>query len=223
VDVEQLLTRASSALQEGAGDVLSGLVGTVAGVGEGVVDVALALMVSVYLLVDGPRFVDGSLRIVPSRERGRAVVLKDNATRVFGGYLRSQLALALIVGVAAAIGSAALGLPYALLLGVLAGLFELVPVVGSTLSAVPALLVALSMPFPKLLWVLLYFVILQQVEDHILAPRMSGQAVGLHPLAAMFALLAGVQVAGVVGGLLAVPVAGLVWALLRGSLERGTE
>jgi predicted PurR-regulated permease PerM len=146
-------------------------------------------------------------------------VLKDNATRVFGSYLRSQLALAVIVGVAAAIGSAALGLPYALLIGVLAGLFELVPVVGSTLSAVPALLVALSMPFPKVLWVLLYFVILQQVEDHVLAPRMSGQAVGLHPLAAMFALLAGVQVAGVVGGLLAVPLAGLVWALLRGSLE----
>jgi predicted PurR-regulated permease PerM len=109
---------------------------------------------------------------------------------------------------------ALLGLPYAIVLGVLAGLFELVPMFGPILSAVPAVIVALFLPFPTVVWVLLFFLVIQQVENNILVPRISGHAVGLHPLGAMFALLAGFQLAGVLGGLFAVPFAGVVWVLM---------
>jgi predicted PurR-regulated permease PerM len=85
---------------------------------------------------------------------------------------------------------------------------------GPILSAVPALLVALFQPFPTVLWVLLFFIAIQQVESNILGPRITGHAVGLHPLGAMFALLAGFQLAGVLGGLFAVPVAGIIWVLI---------
>ena len=109
---------------------------------------------------------------------------------------------------------ALLGLPYALVLGVLAGLFELVPMFGPILSVIPAVLVALFMPFPTVIWVVLYFVGIQQLENNVLAPRISGHAVGLHPLGAMFALLVGFQLAGLLGGLFAVPLAGVLWVLL---------
>jgi predicted PurR-regulated permease PerM len=124
------------------------------------------------------------------------------------------ITLAVIVGVLAGVGTAVLGLPYAIVLGMLAGLFELVPMFGPILSVVPAVLVALFMPFPTVIWVLLYFLIIQQVENNVLAPRISGHAVGLHRLGAMFALLAGFQLAGLLGGLFAVPLAGVLWVLL---------
>jgi predicted PurR-regulated permease PerM len=85
---------------------------------------------------------------------------------------------------------------------------------GPILSAVPAVLVALFLPFPTVVWVVLFFLAIQQIENNVLAPRISGRAVGLHPLGAMFALLAGFQLAGVLGGLFAVPVAGVVWVLM---------
>jgi predicted PurR-regulated permease PerM len=105
---------------------------------------------------------------------------------VLGGYLRGQLTLALIIGVAAGVGTGLLGLPYAVVLGVLAGLFELVPMFGPILLVVPAVIVALFMPFPTVVWVILFFLAIQQVENNVLAPRISGHAVGLHPLGAMF-------------------------------------
>ena len=122
--------------------------------------------------------------------------------------------MAVTIGLMAGIGAALLGLQYAVVIGVLAGLFELVPMFGPILSAVPALLVALLQPFPTVLWVLLFFIAIQQFESNILGPRITGHAVGLRPLGALFALLAGFQLAGVLGGLFAVPVAGIVWVLI---------
>ena len=213
-DIDQLKAQAVSAIEQGGADVLKNLVGTLAEVGGMILDIVLALVISLYLLVDGPRFRERSLDIIPPRHRAKALFLQDNVSRVLGSYLRGQLTLALIIGVLAGVGTALLGLPYAVVLGVLAGLFELVPMFGPILSVVPAVLVALFMPFPTVVWVVLFFLAIQQVENNVLAPRISGHAVGLHPLGAMFALLAGFQLAGLLGGLFAVPLAGVLWVLL---------
>ncbi|MDQ3810900.1 MAG: AI-2E family transporter [Chloroflexota bacterium] len=213
-DVEQLKSQAASAVEKGGTDFLRNLVGTLAEVGGVILDIVLALVISLYLLVDGPRLGERSLAIIPSQHRAKALFLQDNVSRVLGGYLRGQLTLALIIGILAGVGTALLGLPYAVVLGVLAGLFELVPMFGPILSVVPAVLVALFMPFPTVVWVVLFFLVVQQIENNVLAPRISGHAVGLHPLGAMFALLAGFQLAGLLGGLFAVPLAGVLWVLL---------
>jgi hypothetical protein len=103
------------------------------------------------------------------------------------------LTLAAIVGLATGLGMSPLGPPYAVVLGVLAGLFELIPTFGPILSAVPAIIVALFLPFPTVIWVIVFFVAVQQLENNLLAPRLGGHAVGLHPLGAMFAPLAGFE------------------------------
>jgi predicted PurR-regulated permease PerM len=213
-DLDQLKAQAAFAIERGGTDVLKNLVGTLAEVGGMILDIVLALVISLYLLVDGRRFGERSLAMIPPQHRGKALFVQDNVARVLGGYLRGQLILAGIIGLVAGVGTALLGLPYAVVLGVLAGLFELVPMFGPILSAIPAVLVALFMPFPTVVWVLLFFLAIQQVENNVLAPRISGHAVGLHPLGAMFALLAGFQVAGLLGGLFAVPLAGVLWVLL---------
>jgi predicted PurR-regulated permease PerM len=213
-DLDQLKASATGAVEQGATDVLQHLVGTLAELGGMVLDFVLALVISLYLLVDGPGLGQRSLAAIPKQHRPKALFLQDNVSRVLGGYLRGQLTLAAVIGLATGVGMALLGLPYAVVLGVLAGLFELVPMFGPILSAVPAVIVALFLPFPTVVWVVLFFLVIQQIENNVLAPRISGHAVGLHPLGAMFALLAGFQLAGVLGGLFAVPFAGVVWVLM---------
>jgi predicted PurR-regulated permease PerM len=213
-DLQQLKAGAASAVQLGGTEVLQRLVGTLAEVGGMVLDVVLALVISLYLLVDGPGIARRCLAAIPVQHRSSALFLQENVSRVLGGYLRGQFTLAALIGLTTGLGTALLGLPYAIVLGVLAGLFELVPMFGPILSAVPAVLVALFLPFPTVVWVVLFFLAIQQIENNVLAPRISGHAVGLHPLGAMFALLAGFQLAGVLGGLFAVPFAGVVWVLM---------
>jgi predicted PurR-regulated permease PerM len=220
-DIEQIKAGATSAVQQGGTEVLGRLVGGLAEVGALLLDAVLCLVISVYLVVDGKRIRDRSLALVPAAHRDQMVFLQDNVARVLGGYLRGQLTLAAIVGILTGLGMSMMGLPYAIVLGVLAALFELVPMFGPILSAVPAVVVALFLPFPTVIWVVLFFLAVQQIENNLLAPRISGHAVGLHPLGAMFALLAGFQLAGVLGGLFAVPIAGVLWVLI-GAAYRNT-
>jgi predicted PurR-regulated permease PerM len=106
-------------------------------------------------------------------------------------------------------------------LGVLAGLLELVPIIGPIVAGAVAALVALTQPFPTVLWVIGAAILIQQLENNLLVPRISGGAVGLHPLAALLAVLVGAEVAGIVGAIFAVPVTGLAWAIWRA--EQTTE
>ncbi len=205
---------ATTAVEQAGTEVLKQLLTKVAELGGVVFDALLVLVISVYFVAGGAQFRQRTLALVPPGQRDRALFVEDNVARVLGGYLRGQLTLAAIIGVATGVGMTVLGLPYALVLGVLAGLFELVPMFGPILSAVPALIVALFLPLPTVVWVLLFFLAIQQIENNVLAPRISGHAVGLHPLGAMFALLAGFQLAGIIGGLFAVPIAGVLWVLL---------
>jgi predicted PurR-regulated permease PerM len=141
--------------------------------------------------------------------------VEGEARRVFGSYLRGQLILGLIVGTLSAVAYLVLGVPYAVFLGVLAGILELVPIVGPIVAGAAAALVALTQPFPLVLWVVLVAIAIQQIENNLLVPRISGQAVGLHPLAALLAVLIGVELAGLAGAIFAVPLTGLGWSLWR--------
>jgi len=214
LDLDSLRMQASTSVVGSADVVLGGLVGQAAAVGGALTDTILILVISVYLLAGAPAMHENTLRVVPTRYRGVHEFVRTSAARVIGGYLRGQLTMSLVIGVLAGVGTGLLGLPYFVVLGVLAGLFELVPMFGPVLSAVPAVIVALFMPWPTVLWVILLFLVIQQFESNFLGPRITGHAVGLHPLAALFALLVGFEVAGILGGLFAVPIAGVLWVLV---------
>jgi predicted PurR-regulated permease PerM len=183
-------------------------------VASSALDTVLVLVISFYLLLDGNRLRLAALAVVPSAHRDKLLFVQDSLGRVLGGYLRGQLLMALTLAVIVGALMQLLGMPYALVLGVLAGVFELVPMLGPILSALPALAVAVFQPFPTVLWVLLAFFVIQQFESNILAPRITAHAVGLHPLGAIFALMAGFEVGGPLGAVFAVPVAGFLWVLI---------
>ncbi len=178
------------------------------------IDVAIVLVVTFYLLLDARRFRLIILRALEPTNRQAARRVFYEISHVFGAYIRSQLIVALTLAVLVTVALSIIGLPYAVLLGAFAGIVELIPMLGPFLGAVPAILIASTQPFPTVLWTAIAFLVIQQFESNVLVPRLTGNAVGLHPLAAMLALLAGFEAAGIVGALFAVPIVGLIWVFI---------
>jgi predicted PurR-regulated permease PerM len=178
------------------------------------IDLVLVLVVTFYLLLDVRRLRATVLRwLEPSHRPGARRVFSEIA-RVFGAYVRAQLMVAASLGLLVAIVLIALGVPYALFLALFAALAELIPMVGPIAGAVPALLVAATLPLPTVIWVAIAFVLIQQIESNFLLPRLTGHAVGLHPVGSILALVLGFELGGVIGALFAVPLAGLAWVFV---------
>ncbi|MDQ2807963.1 MAG: AI-2E family transporter [Chloroflexota bacterium] len=200
------ISSTSTALLGGTLSVVTGVVGLVT-------DLFLILAITFYLIVDGGSIRSHILALFPARARERWFFIEATVNSVLGGYIRGQVVVALTVGAAAGLGSALLGVQYPLVIGLLAFLFEFIPLLGPVLGMIPAVLISLFQPFPLVLWVILYFIVLQQVESNLIVPRVSGRAVGLHPLGAMLALIAGVEVGGLGGALISVPLVGMLYVL----------
>ena len=188
-------------------------------VGAGILDVLVVFVLGIYFLASAPRVRRWVDSMIPTRQRAEFRRIELDAARLFGRYIRGQLLLGVIIGTVSAIAYLILGVPYAVFLGVLAGVLELVPIAGPIVAGAVAAVVSLTEPFPLVVWVVLAATAIQQLENHILVPRIAGTAVGLHPLAALLAVLVGVEVAGVVGALFAVPLTGLAWSIYRARVD----
>lgn len=188
---------------------LDSAVGVATAIAGGLVDTALVLVLGFWFMVDGRRMRDLATRLFPAPQRDKVRFVQDAVSAVLGAYIRGQLAMAAIIGLSAGLGSFLLGVRYPVLVGILAFLFELIPMVGPILASLPAIVISLFEPWPLVLYVIAFFVVMQVIENNVLAPRITGGAVGLHPVAALIAIVVGADLGGVVGALFAVPVAGI--------------
>ncbi|HET7077984.1 MAG TPA: AI-2E family transporter [Chloroflexia bacterium] len=213
VSITSLRDQLVGYLTSAGGSLLGGTLSVVTGLVTLATDIMLVLVIAFYLLLDGANMRNWALRFLPSRARERWFFIEATLNRVLGGYIRGQIIVALTVGVAAGLGCAVLGVQFPLVIGLLAFLFEFIPMVGPVLGMIPAVVIAAFQPLPLVLWVIIYFIVLQQVESNVIVPRVSGHAVGLHPLAALLALLAGVELGGLGGALIAVPIVGVLYVI----------
>lgn len=178
----------------------------------------LVIVLSVYMLVHGERIGNLVRRAMPPGNGSRDDDYPSLVTRAVAGYVRGQLLFSVVMGAGAGIGLWIYGLTgifpdgktYALAFGVFFGLMELVPYVGPFLGATPPVLVALFQDPLTALWVALLFVGLQQIEGHIASPLIFGHALRINPLLIIFALLFGFELFGILGSLVALPVAAIV-------------
>jgi predicted PurR-regulated permease PerM len=173
------------------------------------------LVFTFYMLLEGATVKRGFVVLFPASERARVITVLDRIGMKFGGWLRAQLLLSLSVAVPVAIGLTALRMPYPLLLAIIAGIGELIPMVGPTLGAAVAILVALSQQTWQLVGVIIFYLIVLNVEPHILVPRIMSQVVGMSPILTLVALLSGIKLLGILGGLLAVPIAAALQVIVR--------
>src|SRR5438105_12014927 len=179
-----------------------------------------------FLLKDADSFRRSALAMLPrGRLRWRGDELFQDINSTLAAYIRAQLTACLLIGVITSIGFALIGLPSPLVLGLIAGLLEFVPLVGPLLLAIlVALLALLHSGFGMALIVLLFLSVLRIVQDYAIYPRIIGVGIHLHPLAVILAILAGAELAGVAGVFLAIPVIAILTVSYRHWLEhRGSE
>lgn len=173
----------------------------------------LILLYSVYLTADGGKFIRGFINLAPLTYRPEFFELNRRIRAIWAAYFRGQFILALIIGVLTWVVGMSIGLPGALALGVIAGVMEILPNLGPILAAIPALLVALVQGsttldvsnFTFMLIVLGAYVLIQQLENNLVVPKVLGDAVELHPLIVMVAVVVGATTGGLLGALVAAP------------------
>jgi predicted PurR-regulated permease PerM len=213
--------------KQGAGGVL-GITGTGLAVARGVVTavagaVAIAFL-TFFMLLDGRRLVERFYNFLPDRSRPRWRRIGTEIHRTVGGYVTGNILISVIAGTASAIVLFVLGSAYAIALAVVVALLDLIPLAGATLAAVLVSTVA----FVELGWVrgviiIVFFVVYQQLENHILQPVIYGRTVQLSPLIVLVSVLIGAELVGVLGALAAIPIAGIIQAIGREFLGNRRE
>ena len=185
---------------------LTGLRSVTNSVISGLIIIVLGPVMAFYLLVDLPRLRRGAMALIPPGRRDEIKGLMDRIGQAVGGFFRGQLLVALFVGVASSIGLWAIGLPFWLLVGMVAGIFNLVPLVGPFIGGGLAVIIALVSGEPlKAVWAALVLLAVQQIDNHLISPNVMGRTVQLHPVVVMLALLVGASFAGLFGMLVVVP------------------
>jgi predicted PurR-regulated permease PerM len=175
----------------------------------------VVLMLAFYWILDGPRVIQSFLMLVPQDRRESIGDLVAAMETKVGFYIAGQGFLCLVIGVMALIAYLLIGLPNALVLALVAGVLEAVPMIGPLLGAVPAALVALSLGPDKLIWVIVATVIIQQLENSLLVPRVMKKAVGVNPFVTLLALFAFGSFYGLAGALMAIPMAAMIQLILN--------
>ncbi|HEX3032777.1 MAG TPA: AI-2E family transporter [Bacillota bacterium] len=189
-------------------DALMGLAGQI-------ISLLLAPVLAFYMLKDWEAIGAGMIGLVPKRVKLDVIDLARDIDEVVRRFIRGHVVVCTLVGSMTALGMYAIGLPFALLIGIFAGISDLIPFFGPFIGAIPALAIAVLQSWTTTLYVVLIILAVQQIEANIISPKIMGDAVGLHPIMIIFALLAGGQLWGIPGMLLALPVAAIVRVVAR--------
>jgi predicted PurR-regulated permease PerM len=202
-NLEAIVSRLPAVLGAGLG-ILSGIVG-------GIFTAFTTLALTAYFLLALPR-----MRVTAATMLGRPerVAVFSDALGKVGGYITGQALISVTAGIAAFVALSLIGAPYVALLALTVAFLDLVPQVGATLGATVAVLVTLTDSLPKALATMVFFVIYQQVENYVIAPRVFAHTVSLTPLGAFVSVLVGAGLAGLVGAIFALPVAAMLKTVL---------
>jgi predicted PurR-regulated permease PerM len=211
----QIQTRLTKLLTSGSGSLVGGVLGAGALV-IGTVSQILAIgVLSIYFLAGLPQIKLFCYRMVPHTRRPRAILIGDEIFAKVGGYMLGSFITAVIAGVGTFVWLFAWGVPYPLLLATFVAILDLIPVIGSTVGGVVVSLVALTVSLPVALATLGFYIFYRLAEDYLIVPRIQGRTVELPALASLIAVLIGGVLLGIVGVLVAIPVAAGIRLLLQ--------
>lgn len=181
---------------------------------------ALAAFIGIFLMayywaIEGERITYSLLLRVPAERRDGIRELIGEMESKVGAFYRGQLIMCAFVGALQLVAYVLIGLPYALVLALLAFIGEAIPLIGPALGAIPAIIVALAIAPDKAVWVIISTLIIQQIENNILVPRVMDRAVGVNPIVSILSIIAFAALFGLVGALLAIPIAAILQILLN--------
>ncbi len=172
------------------------------------------LLLAFHWALDGPRTIQSLVQLIPKEHRESSRELITSMEIKVGFYIAGQGFLCLVIGVMALVAYVLIGLPNFLVLALFAGVMEAVPMIGPLLGAIPAALIALSIAPSKLIWVIVATIVIQQIENSLLVPRVMHKAVGINPFVSLLSLFAFSSLFGIAGALMAIPMAAIIQLLL---------
>lgn len=217
------LTSSLTALQTSMANSFGSFFSTVWGMVGSVAAVFIVLVLSFYMVVDEERMRKYFRSLAPIEYQPYVAHLMKKMSRKMGEWLRGQIILGLIVGVAVYFGLTILGVKYALVLALIAGLLEVVPYVGPIISLVPALIIGFAQSLIIGLAVIILYLFVQQFENHILVPKVMQKVTGLNPIISILALLVGLKAGGLAGAILSIPLAMMGVVILEDLFRDVTE
>jgi predicted PurR-regulated permease PerM len=221
-----VVERVQNAVQGGGAAKLFGFSGIALAVTKSIitfiVGTVTVIFLTVFMLLEGPSWIDRAFTLVPERSQARWRKVGHDIYRTVGGYVTGNLFISLIAGSATTVVLLIMRVPYAVALGLVVAILDLVPLAGATIAAVIVGTVAFLHGIPAGIVVVIFFILYQQLENHILQPLVYGRTVQLSPLVVLISVLIGSQVAGVLGALAAIPVAGAIQVIVRDWLANRT-
>jgi predicted PurR-regulated permease PerM len=190
---------------------LSGpLLSVFASIGQAIVGFISIVVFTIFLLLYGPRLVRTGDDALPDEVRGSATRIAERSMRAVSGWVVGNLLTSVVAAVASLLALLALGLPYAFLLALWVGMADLVPLIGATIGALPAIVVAFLHSTTAGVVVTIFFIVYQQFENHVLQPLVYGRTIRLNPFVVLLAVVIGVELAGFIGAVVALPIAGIL-------------
>jgi predicted PurR-regulated permease PerM len=205
-------------VHKGGAKRLLGLSGAAVAITKGVVNIVVGVITVIFLtffmLLEGPQWMDRLYGLLPPESQPRWRGVGHDIYRTVGGYVTGNLVISLIAGTLTTLVLLVMGVPYAVALGVVVAILDLIPLAGATIAAIIIATVAFLHTIVAGIVVVVFFVVYQQVENHLLQPLVYGRTVQLSPLAVLVAVLMGAEIAGILGALAAIPVAGALQVLI---------
>jgi predicted PurR-regulated permease PerM len=215
--------RVRDAVESGGATKLLGLTGTAVAITKGIITAIVAtvtiVFMTVFMLLEGPLWVERFFTLLPESSRDRWRGVGHQIYRTVGGYVTGNLLISVIAGISSTIVMLALGVPYAVALGLLVGILDLIPLAGATLAAIIVSAVGFIHSIVAGIVLIVFFIVYQQIENHLLQPLVYSRTVRLSPLVILISVLIGAELAGILGALAAIPVAGTIQVLLISWLE----
>ncbi|MBD0323872.1 MAG: AI-2E family transporter, partial [Aldersonia sp.] len=221
-DLENRIRERADDIQKYVSEAGSRTVSILGAVGTAIAALLTILVMTVLMLLDGPRILRGMSTALPDDKRDRITAVAGDCARAVTGYMAGNLLISVIAGTVTFIFLLILGVPFAGVLALLVAVLDLIPLVGATIAAIIVTIVAFFHgPVPGIASIV-YFVVYQQFENHVLQPVVQSRTVKLAPLVVLVSVIMGVEIAGVLGALLAIPVAGVVQVVIRDLWEHRT-
>jgi predicted PurR-regulated permease PerM len=222
-DRYDLVERLQASVQEGGASRVLGLSSTALAITKSIVTLIVAVVtiafMTFFMLLEGPKWLEQIYSVLPDESRDRWRAVGNKIYRTVGGYVSGNLFISLIAGSTTTVLLLILDVPYAFALGLVVALLDLIPLAGATLAAIIVSSVAFLDGTLNGIIVLVFFILYQQLENHVLQPLVYSRTVQLSPLAILISVLIGAELAGVVGALAAIPVAGTLQVLVLAGLE----
>jgi predicted PurR-regulated permease PerM len=222
-DMKDMAFRQINALIGQAESFISGMLGKSVGIivdtATTVINVSVAMFISYYAIKDSDHFSAAFLNLLPRRWRNGAIGLGKEVSSVLSNFIQGQLLTSFILGILEVAAFMALGVKYSLVLGIIGGISNIIPYFGPFLGAIPAVAIAILDSPVKAVWTVAVLFVTQQIDNTLISPKVIEGKLGLHPVATIFAVLAGGELFGIAGMILSVP----IFAILKVMLHRAVD